>query len=37
MNNPENVDRFFKEKVTENTPLEKVVVKNDGIDSVDEY
>ena len=37
MNNPSNVDGFFKEKVNEDTPLNKVVVGNNGIDSVDEY
>lgn len=37
MNNPENVDKFFKEKVKEDTPLNNVIVKNDGVDSVEDY
>ena len=37
MNNPDHVDSFFKEKVKENTPLKNVIVKNNGVDSVEDY
>ena len=37
MNNPDHVDSVGKEKVKENTPLKNVIVKNNGVDSVEDY
>ena len=37
MNNPDNVNKFFKDKVKVNTPLQNVKVDNNGVDSIENY